>query len=464
MRIASTLRAATSAILIGAAMSCAMTMTARAQAEQAPTGDPALAEREARRAEHARELQALEEAAKVASQARERIEAEVASLRQDRAKITEALIATGERVKAAESKAAAAERRLSTLRGTEDAIRASLAGRRAVIVEVLAALQRMERRPPPAVLARPEDVLGAVRAAILLGAVVPELRNEAQILAADLEEMVRLRDASVLEREQVTKDLANLAEERTRLTALTEARRTALASAEETAEAERKRLAGIVAKATDLRDLIEALDKDISQASRAAEEARRQIETQTREVREKFAAAAFKDPTRLAPKVAFSELRGLLPLPVAGRALRGYGTDDGFGGSARGVSFVTRSRAVVTAPTDAWVSFAGPFRSFGQLLILNTGNGFYLLLAGMERIDVELGRFVLAGEPVGMMGASAAPASSSLSGDTNGPVLYVEFRKDGTSIDPGPWWQRQAGDQKTGSLAPLQSLGEKVRG
>ncbi|MGL5734010.1 MAG: murein hydrolase activator EnvC family protein, partial [Beijerinckiaceae bacterium] len=112
---------------------------------------------------------------------------------------------------------------------------------------------------------------------------------------------------------------------------------------------------------------------------------------------------------------------------------------------ARGMTIAGRSGAIVTAPADAWVAYAGPFRSFGHLLILNAGGGYYILLAGMERMTVELGQFVIAGEPVAMMGKTAAQAVSQPAAggaDTNQPVLYVEFRKDGASIDPAPWWAR----------------------
>jgi septal ring factor EnvC (AmiA/AmiB activator) len=86
------------------------------------------------------------------------------------------------------------------------------------------------------------------------------------------------------------------------------------------------------------------------------------------------------------------------------------------------------------------VAFAGPFRSYGQLLIINAGGGYYLLLAGMERINVGLGQFVLAGEPVAVMGDSSKASMASAGSEITQPVLYIEFRKDGTSIDPSPWW------------------------
>ena len=97
------------------------------------------------------------------------------------------------------------------------------------------------------------------------------------------------------------------------------------------------------------------------------------------------------------------------------------------------------ARPQVTAPADGWVVFAGPFRSYGQLLILNAGGGYHVLLAGMERISVDLGQFVLAGEPVAVMGNGSRIAAILATGSSQ-PVLYIEFRKDGTPIDPGPWW------------------------
>jgi septal ring factor EnvC (AmiA/AmiB activator) len=94
----------------------------------------------------------------------------------------------------------------------------------------------------------------------------------------------------------------------------------------------------------------------------------------------------------------------------------------------------------VLAPADGTVKFAGEFRSYGQLLIIDVGGGYHVLLAGMERIDVQLGQFVLAGEPVAAMDSQRlASVGATLVGTTE-PVLYIEFRKDGASIDPAPWW------------------------
>jgi septal ring factor EnvC (AmiA/AmiB activator) len=139
----------------------------------------------------------------------------------------------------------------------------------------------------------------------------------------------------------------------------------------------------------------------------------------------------------------------MLPLPVNGVKIRDFGASDGVGGQEKGLSIATRAGAQVTSPCDGWVVYAAPYRNYGQLLILNAGGGYHVLLAGMDRISVDLGQFVLTGEPVAMMGGSAQVAATIAVGSSQ-PVLYVEFRKDGTPVDPGPWWATREGEKVRG--------------
>jgi murein hydrolase activator len=413
---------------------------------QGPALDPETAAEKARREEG---LRNLEQALQAAAETRGRLDREIAELKGDRAKLNQALIDAAAGAQATEARMAATEARLATLDASESGLRRSLEARRGVIGEVLAALQRMGRRPPPAVLVRPEDVLAAVRTSMLLGALVPELRGEVETLAADLAELVRLKGLIGEEREALRRDVAGWAKESARLKALVEARQGRIGEAERQAASERERVAALAKEAGSLRDLIGRMEGEIGAARRAAEDAKRAAEAQAQTMRDRFAAAA-RDPARLAPKLPFAETRGVLPLPASGQVVRAFGAPDGGGGTTRGVAMATRPRAIVTAPADGWVSFAGPFRSYGRLLILNAGDGYYLLLAGMDQINVEVGQFVLAGEPVAVMGA--APSASPPPGlpATSDPVLYVEFRKDGGSIDPGPWWAKGPSEKVRG--------------
>lgn len=140
---------------------------------------------------------------------------------------------------------------------------------------------------------------------------------------------------------------------------------------------------------------------------------------------------------RLKPAVPFSRAKGLLPLPARGRRIISFG-DKTQVGTAKGAFIETRHEAQVVSMADGWVVYAGEFRSFGQLLIINAGDGYHVLLAGMSQIDVQLGQFVLAGEPVGVMGA--APKLAATKVQETSPLLYVEIRKGDEAINPDPWW------------------------
>ena len=416
----------------------------------APSAAPHPTETADEKAKREADLRALEEAMAASAEARRKLDAEIADIRTDRAKLNEALIETAARARGTEDRMRGLEQRLQTLAASESAIRRSLDSRRDVIIEVFAALQRMGRKPPPAVLVRPEDMLEAVRASILLGAVLPELRVETETLATDLAELVRLRTAIVQDQATLAGESSALKAEQERLAALMGARQGRLAEVEKSVGAERERAADLGRQAGTLKELIDRMEKDISAARRAAEEAKKAEEAQIRESRERFAQAAFRDPARLAPKVAFADAKGLLPRPVSGDIARDFGAADGYGGVTRGISIRTRPQSVVVSPSDGWVAFAGPFRSFGRLLIINAGGGYYLLLAGMDQISVEVGQFVLAGEPVATMGqtSSVSPAAGTI--ESNDPVLYVEFRKDGGSIDPSPWWAKSQSEKVRG--------------
>lgn len=401
------------------------------------------------------ELEAARASKKSAEEAQAKLKAEITSLGQDRTQLNQQLIDTAANVRAVETKIDEAEARLKTLNGREQQMRSSLDSRRADIVEVLAALQRAGRRTPPALLVRPEDALQSLRTAMLLGAVVPELRGRAEKIAGELGELVSLRKNIAAERDQLATDRDKIRSDQTRLAALVDERQRQRSAREKDLDAENARAIALSRQVGDLQGLITKMEQDLQSAARAAEkaaEAARQAEAKAAAnaaASAKPGPGAFKDRSRTTPAIAFAAAKGLLPLPVNGNKIRDFGGSDGIGGVQKGISLASRPGSQVTTPCDGWVVYAGPFRSYGQLLILNAGGGYHVLIAGMERISVNIGQFVLTGEPVATMG-STSQVASILATNASQPVLYVEFRKDGTPIDPGPWWAANEGEKVRG--------------
>jgi septal ring factor EnvC (AmiA/AmiB activator) len=297
-------------------------------------------------------------------------------------------------------------------------------------------------------LVRPEDALDSLRAAMLLGAVVPEMRSEAQSLAGELSDLVRIRGEAAAERDGLSRNLLALSMEQNRMALLVDERQKRQSEIEKQLDSERQHAVALSKQADNLKDLIAKLQRGLDSASRAersAQEGRALGDTRAD-------LSALKDPGRLGPAIVFASAKGLLPVPVNGVKSRDFGAPDGNGGTEKGISITTRPGAQVTAPCDGWVVYAAPYRSYGKLLILNAGGGYHVVLAGMERISVDIGQFVLTGEPVAVMGGGPQVASAVVTGASGAsqPVLYIEFRKDGSPVDPNPWW------------APPDS--EKVRG
>jgi len=207
--------------------------------------------------------------------------------------------------------------------------------------------------------------------------------------------------------------------------------------------AESARAIALSKQVDDLQGLIAKMEQDLKTAAKAAATANQQGAPPSGD------PAQLKNPNRTSPAIAFASAKGLLAFPVNGSKIRDYGSSDGAGGVEKGISLAARPGAQITTPCDGWVVYAGPFRSYGQLLILNAGGGYHVLIAGMERISVNIGQFVLTGEPVATMGTTSQVASI-FAPNVSQPVLYVEFRKDGTPIDPGPWWASKEGEKVRG--------------
>jgi len=410
---------------------------------------------------HARE--SLEKSRKELDQTRQRtkgLEKSVADIQAERERLSDSLRETARIIHDSEARLTEIERQQAALAEQERKIRDQLSERHGKITVLLAAMQRMGRNPPPVLITRREDALQMVRSAMILARAFPELAEQATILAGRLAELVKIMEASKAQSEVLRAETARHEVERTRIAQLIESRRQSLAEYQPALDAARRQATETAKRIEDLTTLIASLDAKAGSIAPAPGQAippllsaekppaARPDTPQAQAPAKSGPAMAQLVPSAsqlaalssvpMRPALPFAQTKGSLPLPAQGKRVLGYGDKTQFGTQSMGVVLETRHSAQVRSPCDGSVLWAGPFRTWGQLLIINAEDGYHILLAGLSQIDVQVGQFVLAGEPVGLM--SAAPKSQSAKSEGNAPVLYVEFRKDNRPIDPDPWW------------------------
>lgn len=425
------------------------------------------------------------------------LQTDVADLDAERERLNARLVDTAALIQKSEAQLTAIEGRMSELEAQEKIVRGSLGQRHGQIAKLLVALQRMGRNPPPVLITRREDALKMVRSAMLLSSAFPDLRSQALALSERLDDLVRVMTDIRTEGERLQSETDRLNEARTRLASLMEAKKLTIADRQSELVAVQSASAEISKSVTDLSELISKLDKTITEKTGLGayeNELKASGSTTTVEPPASAAAAPFTvasdagpagpseklatdaaavpasettetkvavlqppklkphiielapsqaalmpgSPGRIKPAIPFATARAKLPFPAQGRRMMSFGERTQYGGQSKGMVLETRSGGQVVAPCDGWVLYAGEFRSYGQLLIINAGDGYHVLLAGMSQIDVQPGQFVLTAEPIGTM--SGRQTTSPGSTQSNAPVLYIEFRKDGRPIDPDPWW------------------------
>jgi septal ring factor EnvC (AmiA/AmiB activator) len=377
------------------------------------------------------QLEILERQIKNAKAAEARIAQEIAAAIEAQDRVAEQLSATAQSIQAQEALIATSEAELKKLATERAAILAEFGEKQDQLSELLAALQRLEQNPPPALVVEPDDILAALRGAMLLGTLVPMLSTEAEVLALKLDELAQLEARIATKREEVGQEIRRLEAQRVELGRLVTQKKGLVSKSSEELEAERKRTKSLADKAKSLKQLLASLAEE-----RKRQEAR-EAERMAAEERERKRL----EELQRTPKLAFAEAKGKLSFPAQGQIVRRFGEPDGLGRETQGLMIATRAGAQVTAPADGKVEFAGPFRSYGEVVILNPGGGYRVLLAGMDKVTADVGEFVRAGEPVGEMGSG--PASVTLFGEVvqdGRPVLYIEFRNSTEAVDSGPWW------------------------
>lgn len=377
----------------------------------------------------------------------ERQKARADKLKAELAAVNAELVAAAKRAQDQEVQVIELEAELAGLEREAGQKSQQLRDRREQFSGVVMALTRIARFPTEALIAQsmpPEDT---VRSAILLRAAVPAIETRAAGLQVELKELAVARVQVQERRGELQGAVERLRAEEGRIEAVRKQKAALRAEAISKSRAAQSKAQKFGREAKSLRDLMERLEIERKKAAAEAQQ-KREAErlakaNSTLHVQPESAPVEqSQDVSGLSGIGSISKARGQLPFPVVGKLVGSYGQPMEGGLTSKGVSLETRGGAQVISPFDGKVVFAGPFRGYGQLLIIDHGEGYHSLLAGLGRIDTTIDQTVLAGEPVAKM-------LDGMGGDPGGrPVLYVEFRRDNQPINPLPWLASRKGTPK----------------
>jgi septal ring factor EnvC (AmiA/AmiB activator) len=316
-------------------------------------------------------LEAIESSITVSREKADALKREIEGMQGDRAKQNAALIAAGQRVKLAEIEVADVEERLGNLIASELDVRGRLDGADTNIANVLAALERIGRNPPPALIVNPTDALGSARSAILMAAILPQLRQKADAVTADLKKLSEIKAAAIEEEAQLKANFSILEEEQLRIATLIVARKQGVEIVSAQLAAEEQQANELAARASSLKELVAALSTRANAVVQANSKASLQTASPTTpSLDPEGIKLALANTSRTAPAIPFASARGYLALPSGGTNIIDFGAGDGFGGISEGISLATRPEAQVVAPADGWVMYKGPYLNYGQIIIL----------------------------------------------------------------------------------------------
>lgn len=397
-----------------------------------------------------RELEKRRQAEKARLEKAEQEREELA--RQEKA-LREMSIKVASRVQEQESALTALEEQLIALEKTALQKSAELSQQDQHLVTLLGALERVARQPPYAMLGPDRSAEDTVRTAMLLRVAIPGIEQRAEALRGELAALASLREEITEKRRAAEKTREELENEKVRMADLVISKADLLRQTEEQRAALTSRIAELGKEAGDVRDLIDRLEEQRRAEERALERERererRQREQEIALARQSGDLVPIPEPAPIPPdpparnarsatvSLTLADLdsfprqrKAVLGMPVSGRIVIQYGDKVDSGAKSQGIKIETRQNAQIVAPFDGTVAYAGPFRHYGSLLIIEHKGGYHTLLAGMSRIDTVAGSLLKAGEPVGVMGKDSP---------IGGPLLYLELRRNGTPINPQPW-------------------------
>ncbi len=354
---------------------------------------------------HGPDLRQLESSERDRDHDRQAAEAEARAARLEIAQLQAQLDALNTAQKNGEKNVSDKKLRLAALNVREAQLDGEIGANRAKLARLLSALELFRRDPPPALFVNPGDVRDAVRAAILIRAITPELEQRAAALKAQAESLRKVKRAVDTASEDLFTSESDVADRKAKIEALIAARSALEGQDTAAADAAKQDADALAARATVLRELSQGLA---------------------------VAAPAAAVPSRDPPDPEHAGLFGRpkpFTAPAPGAPIRRFGEAEPGGGRSVGWTWRTTDTAQIVSPAQGVVEYAGPLKGWNAVVILRLGGGYHLVLAGLDAIVTGTGQMVGQGQPIGRMAKS----------DTGAPELYLEVRKNGAPVDPSHW-------------------------
>ena len=334
------------------------------------------------------------------------------------------LIAAAMESQRREEQATASELKLVSLTARLTSARHELVEGEEALQGLVASLAISGRHRPPALVTTPKDANAAIRAAILMGDAAPRIQDRTEALADEIASLHRLERSVKRERARLEAAEAVLALKQAEILQMTATKRAAFEDVSGDAQILRDRAEQLGREATTIRSLLAALEREAPSAPGLKPKLQFAARTGSR------TDAPRTLPSATRPGRALSDsLLGGLSRPAAGRLVRAWGDRTAGGGKSESLVIATRAGAQVTSPVDGQVVYSKLFRTYGRLLIVETSDGYHILLSGMAESYVTEGQRVKRGEPVARMVNRVSPE----------PELSLEVRKDGKPMDPARW-------------------------
>ena len=372
-----------------------------------------------------------------------KLQAQATQISLELTRISKDMIASAKQIQNSEEKISRMESELETLRADLKKAEENFVVEDDNLIKTLSALQNLALKPTEALFVQPLTPVEIIRSAMLLREAVPYLQENATRIREDLEKIENQKNLVEKQVARIIRQKKILENEHEQMKALVQRKSKIRNAVEIKSVKAKKKVERLASQANDLRDLLNKLEKQRQEKLRRQEEERRRLAElkaaearraaeETKKLEEKQRADLIKFKPEVINEVGenFVKAKGHLLRPARGPVVTEYGEQMSKGVTSKGIIIKTRSQAQVISPYDGTVIFAGPFRGYGNLIIIEHGQGYLSLLAGLEEVDCELGQMLLAGEPVGQMPES---------GDTR---LYVELRKDNHPINPLTWIEK----------------------